>query len=108
MFLTTANVGKRGGERLQRPVMKRGMMRIDDRRGGARTRGTLLELCAALTHASAVADIYQIYHLNGDSRSITTEKSFTVYLATLLLDEYFVNIQVCQKGSFKAHAELFV
>ena len=45
----------------------------------------VLEFCAALTHASAVADIYRIYHLDGDSRSITTEKSFTVYLATLLL-----------------------
>ena len=41
----------------------------------------VLEFCAALTHASAVADIYQIYHLNGDSRSITTERLLTVYLA---------------------------
>ena len=68
----------------------------------------VLELCAALTLASAVADIYQIHHLNGDSRSITTGKNFTIYLATLLIGEYSVNIQVCKKGSFKAHAEFFV
>ena len=70
-------------------------------------RREVLELCAALTLASAVADIYQIY-LDGDLRSTTKEKNFTVHLTTLLLVEYQVNTQVFEIGSFKAHAEFFI